>query len=270
MSDDPGMASSVSLPVFGFVTVHERPLADGMAQEARWCEQVAATGRAVAHLWQGVPGFVVPRRYERLPRWREACAAAVARGRSVQVRASGGGLVPQGPGVWNLSLVWRAPQAAPVDTTSLYAAFAGELAAALERLGLRASTQAVQGSFCDGRFNLAIDGRKCIGTAQAWRRIAGQPVVLLHAVIVASAEPNRLTDEANAFEADAGSESRYRSEALVSVAQACRAAMSASAPVSEAPCEARLLTALAEQFARVVPPHVHGDEAASASALRSE
>src|SRR5262245_28394278 len=102
------------LPAFGFVTVHEAPLHDGIAREAEWLAQVAATGRAAAQLWCGPPGFVVPRSYERRPRWAEARAESAAAGWPVQVRASGGGLVLQGLGVLDLSLAWPAPGDGPL------------------------------------------------------------------------------------------------------------------------------------------------------------
>ncbi|MDE2299763.1 MAG: hypothetical protein KGK18_16550, partial [Burkholderiales bacterium] len=92
----------MSLPLFGFVTVHQRPLADGVAAEAEWMARAADTGRAAAYLWRGEPGLVVPRSCTTLPGW-----PAAAKAHRVLVRASGGGVVPQGPGLLNLSLVWR-------------------------------------------------------------------------------------------------------------------------------------------------------------------
>jgi lipoate-protein ligase A len=206
----------VSLPPFGFVTVHAAPLQGGVASESDWLAHCAATGRAEAHLWQAPVGLVVPRRYTLLPGWAAARDAAAG---ELQVRSSGGGLVPQGPGVWNLSLVWPAPNATPVDTTAVYLALCAELGAAFAQLDILATVQPVTGSFCDGRFNLAVDGRKLVGTAQAWRRVAGRPVVLAHAVIVVDADPERLTAQANAFEAALGSDTRYRANALTSLAR---------------------------------------------------
>lgn len=237
----------MTLPVFGFVSVHGRPLADGIACEAEWMACAAATGRASAHLWCSEPGLVVPRSCTALPGW-----AAAARSHAVQVRASGGGVVPQGPGVLNLSLVWRSEAGTPSGTEAIYRALCDELAGALARLGLAATPQAVAGSFCDGRFNLAVAGRKLAGTAQSWRRIAGQPVVLAHAVIVVDADPLALTEVANAFERDLGSGRHYRAEALTSVAQAWQRAQGHAPP---ADLRARVITVLAEQFARVLAPH---------------
>jgi len=236
----------MGLPRFGFVTVHAEPLPDGPAAEREWAARAAATGRATAHLWHGAPGLVAPRSCTTLPGWAEAACR-----HPVRVRASGGGVVPQGPGVLNLSLVWPAAGAAPVDTDGVYRALCDELAAALARLDIRASAQAVAGSFCDGRFNLAVEGRKLVGTAQSWRRVAGRMVVLAHAVLIASADPAALTDAANAFERDLGSGRQYRADALTSVARAWRDAHRRPPPSD---LDARLVTVLAEQFARIVPP----------------
>jgi lipoate-protein ligase A len=245
----------MSLPTFDFVTTHERPFSDGVACEAGWMAGAAAHGRALAHLWEGVPGLVVPRSYERLPLFAVARERWVADGLPVRVRASGGGLVPQGPGVQNLTLVWPADPAATPDIARIYESLCGELATAFARLGIAASAQAVEGSFCDGRYNLAVDGRKLVGTAQSWRRIGGRQVVLAHAVIVVDADPQALTAEADAFERAIESGRRYRAEALTSVARAWRAAHSDA--VAPADLAARCRQVVAEQFARTPTFKVH-------------
>lgn len=234
----------MNLPPFGFVCVHERPLADGMAREADWMADAAQRGCAVAHLWQGMPGWVVPRRTTALPGWAEV---AVRHGSALQVRRSGGGLVPQGPGIWSLSLAWPAGDATPADMHAIYAALCDALAAAFARLGVVATPQAVQGSFCDGRWNLAVNGRKLVGTAQAWRRFGAGQVVLSHALIIVSADPTALTESANRLEAELGQGRPYRADALTSLALE-------ALPVVD--LEARTLEVLAEQFARVVPPRI--------------
>jgi lipoate-protein ligase A len=235
----------VNLPAFGFVCVHERPLADGMACETEWMAEAARGERAVARLWQGTPGWVVPRRTTALPAWG---LVAARHGPALQVRGSGGGLVPQGPGIWNLSLAWPAGAATPADMHAIYAALCDGLAAAFARLGVSATPQAVEGSFCDGRWNLAVHGRKLVGTAQAWRRFGATQVVLAHALLIVGADPAELTERANALEAELGQGRPYRADALTSLAR--------EAPQT-ADLEARTLEVLAEQFARVVPPRQH-------------
>jgi len=224
----------MALPVFGFVAQHLEPITDGPAAEAEWLARCAATGRASAHLWTAPAGWVVPRRYTALPGWRTVDTARV------QVRASGGGLVPQGPGVWNLTLAWPAPAQGPAASDAIYRALCAELSAAFARLGISTAPGPVDGAFCDGRYNLAVRGRKLVGTAQAWRRIGGVPLVMAHAVIVVDADPAALTVRANDFEAALGTGTVYRPQALTSVAR----------EVADADDIApRTLAALAERFA---------------------
>ncbi|HMQ71907.1 MAG TPA: lipoate--protein ligase [Rubrivivax sp.] len=225
------------LPPFPFVTLHQQPLPDGPAAESEWLARSAASGRAVAHLWSAAEGLIVPRRYTALPGW----AGAPRDG--VQVRASGGGLVPQGPGVWNLTLVWPAPAEGAAASTEVYRAFAQSLCAAFARLGLALQAGEVAGAFCPGRFDLAAGGRKLVGTAQAWKRVGGASLALAHAVVVVDADPRSLVARANAFEATLGSGVRYLEERVTSVARELGAAGDA---------RARTLAVLAEQFARVV------------------
>ena len=236
----------MTLPRFGRVEVHPRPLADGVAREAGWMAAAAATGQASAHLWRGEPGLVVPRSCTLLPGWQTALSR-----HALQVRASGGGVVPQGPGVLNLSLVWPAETALPSDAEAVYRALCAGLAEALAALGIAARPQAVTGSFCDGRFNLALAGRKLAGTAQSWRRIAGQPVVLAHAVLLVDADPLALTEAANAFERDLGSQRHYSAQALTSVALAWQQGHGRPAP---ADLMAQLIALLVERFAGLPAP----------------
>ncbi len=55
-------------------------------------------------------------------------------------------------------------------------------------------------SFCDGRYNVTLDGRKLAGTAQRWRRNgAGRPVVLAHAALLVGAEREEMVEVVNTF-----------------------------------------------------------------------
>ena len=248
----PQAGSAAALPAFGQFSVHDAPLADGIAREAQWMADAAATGHAAAHLWSAPAGLIVPRSYERLPAFDAACRAAAADGWPVQVRASGGGIVPQGPGVLDLTLVWRSDSAAPTRTDAIYRALCARVAAGFAALGIAAAPQPVQGSFCDGRFNLAVGGRKLVGTAQSWRRVGGVPAVLVHAVILAHCDTALLTERANAFEAAAGSERRYRADVLTSVAQSWCDAHGQPSPPDD--LHARLVGALGAQFSCMIPP----------------
>ncbi len=220
----------VPIPPILRLQIHPLALADGADCEARWMAEVARSGRCTGHVWSAPPALVAPRSYLRLPGWPQACQARAASGPAVRLRASGGGLVPQGPGLLNLSLSWRLPEASRPDATAIYQALATALSRGLASLGIDLATREVAGSFCDGRFNLAANGRKCIGTAQAWKRIEGHLVVLAHAVLVVHARAEALCRVLNDFERDAGGTRRYRPEAVTSLAQAWCEAHAAAAP----------------------------------------
>ncbi|MDU7297572.1 MAG: hypothetical protein E7L38_24480 [Klebsiella pneumoniae] len=66
----------------------------------------ASAGEAVAQLWQAPQGLVVPGSYRQFTDLPAVSAHFAARGWPVWLRRSGGGLVPQGPGIINLSLAW--------------------------------------------------------------------------------------------------------------------------------------------------------------------
>ena len=205
---------------FAQVLRHRGALVQGSLREQQWMAQAGADGLARAHLWSAPAGLVAPRSYARLPGWQAACARQQAQGCAVELRASGGGVVPQGPGLLNLSLVWPLADAATADIDAIYRGLAALLADALAPLGLELRPGAVAGSFCDGRYNLAVGARKCIGTAQAWRRQGGRQVVLAHALLIVRADAQRLCDWLNDFEADAGGERRYAAQAITSLEQA--------------------------------------------------
>jgi len=66
----------------------------------------ARDGEAVALLWQAPQGFVVPGSYGKFAELPAVSEQFASRGWPVWQRRSGGGLVPQGPGIVNLSLAW--------------------------------------------------------------------------------------------------------------------------------------------------------------------
>ena len=169
----------------------------------------------VACIWQSAPGLVVPRTYAARPGFAAVQAEFAARGCPVHVRQSGGGVVPQGPGILNLSLA-QPFAGRPLDhSEAFYQQLCTLISDALRAFGIQSHAQAVDGSFCDGRYNLAIPGpaRKVVGTAQVWRRIPGHApdrhVGLVHALILAQCDPIELTARANALEAALDTTRRY-------------------------------------------------------------
>jgi hypothetical protein len=184
----------------------------------------ATDGQPRAVWWTAGPGLVAPVSYRRHAPLDAAMADFAARGLPVQLRRSGGGVVPQGPGICNLSLVYPLAGGPGVQAAAVYEHLCGVLRRALAALGIAAHAQEVQGSFCDGRYNLAVprnDGsaRKICGTAQYWKRDGARHAVLAHALVLLDGDLHRMTAHANDFEFALGSGRCYRADALTSVAR---------------------------------------------------
>jgi lipoate-protein ligase A len=233
-------------PCFALLPDAGRPQ-DDLALEQRLLAH-AAGGGAFAAVWECRPALVVPPTYRRFEAFEALCGHFAAQGWPVSVRRSGGGLVPQGPGMVNLSLAWRTTARMGDAMEAVYQGLCGLLQQAFETFGVRTLAQPVAGSFCDGRFNLALDGRKVVGTAQYWKRVgAAEHVVLAHACVLVEADLALLVGRANAFEAAVGSGRQYRLDAVANLcagtppgtalcATAFGSALAALAAASTAPC----------------------------------
>lgn len=172
-------------------------------------------------------GLAVPRTYQRFPGFVSACETFAAQGWPVTVRHSGGGIVPQGPGIINLSLAY--PVAGkPLDhSDAAYQLICSVISAALRPHGIETNAQPVEGSFCDGRYNLAVgsgrNARKVVGTAQLWRRhkpggvAQSVQIVLVHALILAAVDADAVTEHANRFERAIGNGKRYSTDRVASL-----------------------------------------------------
>ncbi|GAB7536603.1 lipoate--protein ligase family protein [Burkholderia sp. 3C] len=233
---------------------------DPLAAEAALLSRAEAGG-CVAHLWQAPPSLVAPRSYRRFAALERARAEFAARGCPVHLRLSGGGLVPQGPGILNLSLAYPVRGTVGALSEAVYRHLCGILRDALGTFGLHTHWQAVDGSFCDGRFNLAWgppdDARKIAGTAQYWRGVkslggtdAPLYAVLAHAVLLVDADPDEINARANAFERAIDSGRRYDARRVVSVRQALNAE---GAPPREKLME-DVMSALRTQVMAAPPP----------------
>ena len=215
------MDSVDATPRFAHLLCPDQAL-DG-ALEIGWLDQ-ALGGQNTAVLWRGTGALVAPLSYQQHKGLDAVTAAFAARGWPVRLRRSGGGVVPQGPGILNLSLAYACAGAAGTQAQAVYRHLCGALASALGALGIAADTRAVEGSFCDGRFNLAVTHggitRKIAGTAQYWRRAGGVQAVLAHALLLLDADSRQLSELCSSFEAELGSARRYDPNALTSVVQA--------------------------------------------------
>lgn len=200
-----------------------------VTQDARFDEvlmQHVVTHGPAACVWQASQGLVVPRTYLRSESFKATSKDFADRGWPISVRHSGGGVVPQGPGILNVSLAYVV-EGRPLDhSDAAYLRLCRLMQHAISEFGIESHPQAVDGSFCDGRFNLACnnggDARKIAGTAQLWRRQrtpdgSHTQVVLVHGLLLVATDVHLVTQHANELEVALEHSRRYLPERATSL-----------------------------------------------------
>lgn len=225
------------MPHFTLATPEGTGLSDPVAADLALLDRLGTDPEhalPVAQMWTAPTCLVVPRSYHRHAALDAVRERFATQGCPVYLRPSGGGLVPQGAGILNLSLAYVVRGLPGEWSEPIYLHLCELLRGPLARLGVPTHWQAVAGSFCDGRFNLACthEGRprKIAGTAQYWRPLpavpgapAGAPrphAVLAHAVLLVDTDLAAAHERANAFEQALGSGLRYDPESTLDVARA--------------------------------------------------
>ncbi|WP_095082966.1 lipoate--protein ligase family protein [Pseudomonas sp. Irchel s3h17] len=165
--------------------------------------------------------LVMPRRLSRLPGFDAACQASAANGWPVLLRETGGEPVPQSAATINIALVYAPPRSegdhGRIETA--YRRLCDPICQLLTELGGHASLGEVEGAFCDGRFNVNLDGRKMVGTAQRWRQSKGgqRPVGLVHGALLLDDERESMAAAVNRFNEVCGLEQRVRAQSHIAL-----------------------------------------------------
>lgn len=135
------------------------------------------------------------------------------------VRMTGGTPVPQKPGVVNVSIVYYWPNAQPFSLQQSYTLLASILSSALNELGVSTEIGRVEGSYCDGTFNLKVGNKKIVGTAQ--RIIKGEQgyTVLAHAFILVDGDSNLLVNTVNSCYQFIGQESMAKEDSMQTLSE---------------------------------------------------
>jgi lipoate-protein ligase A len=185
--------------------------------------------------------LVMPRRLSRLAGFSEASETLSDIGWPVLLRESGGEPVPQSPATVNVALVYVQPKSDPDRDRieSAYMRLCQPMLDVLGEMGGAASLGEVPGAFCDGRFNVNLDGRKMVGTAQRWRQSQGgqRPVVLAHGAMLLDNERIEMVDAVNRFNQMCELEQRCNADSHIALHE-----------LFAAP---EFLTRLAERYAQV-------------------
>ncbi|MBK5537503.1 lipoate--protein ligase family protein [Pseudomonas sp. TH05] len=168
--------------------------------------------------------LVMPRRLSRLADFEQACTAVAATGWPVLLRETGGEPVPQSAATVNIALVYAPPRSegdqSRIETA--YRRLCQPICDLLSELGGTPSLGEVDGAFCDGRFNVNLDGRKLVGTAQRWRQSRGgqRPVGLVHGALLLDNERESMVAAVNCFNQACGLEQRCRAQSHIALHEA--------------------------------------------------
>lgn len=140
-------------------------------------------GARKLRIWENQNCLVTTRRIAR-HNWFESAAAHSAKyGWPVHVRSTGGTTVVHRPGILNVSLamVSKKTNVQPDDS---YQELTKLLIGSLSKMGVFANSGFVQNSYCDGRYNICVGGKKIAGTASRIVRRNGKAISLCHASII--------------------------------------------------------------------------------------
>jgi octanoyl-[GcvH]:protein N-octanoyltransferase len=151
-----------------FVEDHVRaahPLAAELRRDEFLAEEL---GRPVARLYVIPRGLAAGPRDRRLPRFGDAWRTLAAEGVDLALRSSGGQAVGLTDGVLNVSLAW--PGAIAPGLEDAFRRLTLLLVDLLSAFGLAPTTGEVEGAFCPGRTDIAVQGRKVAGLSQRRRR----------------------------------------------------------------------------------------------------
>ena len=165
--------------------------------------------------------LVMPRRLNRLPGFDAACEVSTAAGWPVLLRETGGEPVPQSASTINIALVYAPPRSEGDQNRieSAYRRLCEPICQLLDELGGVSSLGEIDGAFCDGRFNVNLDGRKMVGTAQRWRQSKGgtRPVGLVHGALLLDNERESMVAAVNRFNEACGVDQRVRAESHIAL-----------------------------------------------------
>ena len=172
--------------------------------------------------WQPTDrALVMPRRLSRLSGFEQASLELADSGWPILLRETGGEPVPQSASTINIALVY-APARAEGDhgrIETAYRRLCEPICDLLTELGGEASLGEIEGAFCDGRFNVNLNARKLVGTAQRWRQSQGgqRPVGLVHGALLVENERDSMVAAVNRFNQLCDLDQRCRAESHIAL-----------------------------------------------------
>ncbi|MFC7050885.1 lipoate--protein ligase family protein [Emcibacter nanhaiensis] len=194
-------------------------------EDTRLLTEVHETaGQPVIRLWTNSPSIVVPTRDSRLPEFEQARTTMQQHGYEVAVRSSGGTAVLHNAQVLNASVIFRTPKADKVSMELGYQKLLDLFDLLVPELAGRAYFASIPGAYCDGDYNLVIDGQKIAGTAQRIKS-AGAHIdhrtILAHMSLLVTVDALQMEKVINLYYGALKSEVRVREGVSSSIDQFC-------------------------------------------------
>ncbi|WP_047042674.1 lipoate--protein ligase family protein [Vibrio mexicanus] len=119
-------------------------------------------------------------------------------GWQLYARKTGGAPVPQTQGVINVSYMYAIEDDHDYSISNAYESFCDILSAFFKYFDVKVDVHDTPGSYCDGKYNLNINGRKVVGTAQrVVLKKGGGKVVLAQACILIGTQADVLVEPVN-------------------------------------------------------------------------
>jgi octanoyl-[GcvH]:protein N-octanoyltransferase len=179
-------------------------------EEDALIDRVAAlpSGSSCLRIWENRNCLVTTRPVARRAGFAQAAGASARSGWPVHVRSSGGSTVIHRPGILNISLAVAAGNQ-PVQPDASYKGLIKLLQAGFQKLHVEPLIGPIAGAYCDGNYNLCLNGQKIAGTASRIVRRHSQIAYICHASIAIYGSPERDICLIKNFEKGVGLENAY-------------------------------------------------------------
>lgn len=160
----------------------------------------------IQRIWTNASCLVATRSQSRNPKFGSACAHS---GIPVAVRRSGGTTIVHHAGTLQISLGLSLPQCRIDDS---YRMLTSLISRALAHMGIEAEVGPADGSLCNGRHSVLVDGRKLAGTAAFTAVRKGAAATVAHAVIAVAGNPLDDITRVTKFDRVLGGSDQFRPE----------------------------------------------------------
>ena len=192
MQAEPSVGGPLTVQVARFASA-----AEGQRRQDYFEGAPEHPGAPALLIWQAPRALLAAPADARAPEFEAAARACGDAGWPVALRRPGGRVCPIAPGTLQLAI--SRPVAEGVTIETGYEEMAGLIEALLAQYGLAAQRTPCPDAFCPGRYDIAVEGRKLAGLAQAWRKHRGRMVAITGASVILDEAPEALAEAVNLF-----------------------------------------------------------------------